>query len=98
MKRKTVGVIVILGIIILTLILTIPKQNNNTTKTVDWNEAITILNSGEVKSIMQTHNLDVTLTLKNGTTIHTKEARIDMIFNEIDKCGDLCDNLIMATE
>jgi len=97
MKREIIGAIIILGIIVLTLIL-IPKSNNNTTQIVDWDEAIIILNSGEVKSVMQTHNLDVTLTLKNGTTIHTKETRIDMIFDEIDKCGNSCDNLIMATE
>jgi len=98
MKHKTIGVMITLTIIIILTLILMPKLNNNTIQTVEWNEAITILNNGEVKSVMQTHSLDVTLILKNRTTIHTKEPRIDMIFDEIDKCGDLCKNLVMATE
>lgn len=65
---------------------------------VSWEEALEILNSGEVTAIYQLHNLEVTLELKDGTSIKTIEPNIDAIFQEIDNCGVLCSNIIRATE
>ena len=65
---------------------------------VDWETAVEILNTGEVEMITQLHSLDVTLTMKDGSEIHTVEPQIDAIFDEIEKCGEACSQIMMATE
>ena len=65
---------------------------------VDWETAIEILNSGEVEMAAQLHNLTVTLTLKDGTEIRTVEPTIDAIFQEVEKCGQPCSGIALATE
>ena len=65
---------------------------------VDWETAIEILNSGEVEMVVQLHSLEVTLTLKDGSEVRTIEPSIDLIFQEVDKCGRVCRGIILATE
>jgi hypothetical protein len=65
---------------------------------VDWETAIEILNSGDVEMVVQLHSLDVTLTMKDGSEIHTVEPTIDAIFAEIEKCGQPCSQIAIATE
>ena len=65
---------------------------------VDWETAVEILNTGEVESVLQLHSLDVTLTMKDGTEIHTVEPSIDAIFQEVEKCGELCSQILLVTE
>lgn len=63
-----------------------------------WEEAVGILYSGQVRNVMQTHALEITLILKNGKIIKTKEPGIDDIFEEINKCGNSCKGIGIATE
>jgi hypothetical protein len=65
---------------------------------VTWSQAIDILNSGQVESVMQTHSLEVSFVLENGCRIWTIEPHIDDIFAEVQKCGDPCANISLATE
>jgi len=65
---------------------------------VTWDQAIEILNSGEAVSIEQLHSLEVSFVLENGCSIRTIEPRIDDIFEEVRKCGDLCATIPLATE
>ena len=65
---------------------------------VDWETTIEILNSGQVEMVVQLHSHDVTLTMKDGSQIQTVEPTIDAIFQEIDKCGVPCSEIILATE
>jgi len=65
---------------------------------VSWENAITVLNTGQVMRVFESHHLDVTLSLKSGTVITTKEPTIDAIFHEIQKCGDPCHNVEEWTE
>lgn len=66
--------------------------------TIAWEDVDELLMGGEVEMVMQTHNLDVTFTLDDGTVLETKEPKIDDIFKEIEKCGELCDDIILMTE
>ncbi|MDD3262846.1 MAG: hypothetical protein PHR61_03285 [Candidatus Absconditabacteria bacterium] len=91
--------LVILGIIVIKL------QNNNTNtqepitdSTVSRDKAIEILNQGEIEEVFQSHSLDVILKHKNGAEISTKEPNIDDIFDEVRKCGNICKDIILATE
>jgi len=36
--------------------------------------------------------------MKNGTEIHTVEPTIDAIFHEVEKCGQPCSQIMLATE
>ena len=65
---------------------------------VDWESAVEILNSGDVTMVVQSHSLDVALTMKDGSQIHTTEPTIDDIFTEIEKCGEPCSQIVLATE
>ena len=54
--------------------------------------------SGEVQQVAQTHSQWVTLVLKDGTTLEAKEPQIDEVFREIEKCGELCSDIVVMTE
>lgn len=68
------------------------------TDAISWEEALTILNSGEVASLFQAHSLSVTLTLKDGRSLRTIEPTIDAIFAAVTACGEPCANIVLATE
>ena len=81
------------GIVLLLLLLATGCAGTTATPypdEVDWETAMEILNTGEVEMITQLHSLDVTLTMKDGSEIHTVEPQIDAIFDEIEKCGEAC--------
>ena len=65
---------------------------------VDWATAIEILNTGQVTEIVQSHNLEVTLTLEDGSQIKTVEPSLDDIFREIELCGSVCSETLLITE
>lgn len=65
---------------------------------VNWKTAVEILNTGEVEMVAQLHSLDVTLTMKDGSQIDTVEPTIDAIFQEVEKCGQPCSQIVLATE
>jgi hypothetical protein len=65
---------------------------------VAWPAALEILHAGKVEAVYQLHSMEVTLVLKDGREVKTIEPRIDEIFVEIEKCGQVCAGIIMATE
>ena len=65
---------------------------------VIWFHAIAMLNNGEVTEVLQTHDLKVFITLKDGRTLVTVEPEIDTIFKEIENCGEKCKDIVVATE
>lgn len=77
---------------------TMHETGEEDAEVVDWETAVSLLNSGEVVEIFQTHSLDVTLTLADDRTIKTVEPAIDDIFQAIEDCGEPCRDILMATE
>jgi hypothetical protein len=65
---------------------------------VDWDTAVELLTTGEVEMVTQLHSLEVTLTMKDGTEIHTMEPNIDAVFQAVKECGQPCGEIILATE
>jgi hypothetical protein len=63
-----------------------------------WVHALAQLESCNVEMAMQTHALDVYLTLKDGTRIHTIEPVIDEIFAVLDRTRATCGTIPVATE
>lgn len=65
---------------------------------VNWVQAVSMILNGEVTQVMQTHDLEVYLTLKDGRTLHSIEPQIDDVMKVIQSCGDPCKNILVATE
>ena len=65
---------------------------------ITWEQAKTLIMNGEVSQVTQLHSLKVTLVLKDGSTVYTVEPEIDAVFVIVDECGEMCANIIMATE
>jgi DNA-directed RNA polymerase alpha subunit len=88
------------GILIILLISLSACGGNKvvTSEEVDWQTAVEVLNSGQVTEIMQTHDLQVTLTLDDGSQIVTVEPSIDDIFREVELCGNTCSKIVLITE
>jgi hypothetical protein len=98
--RKRFGIVVLALLIVVASAfayfqLTVPPP---TRTIVSWEEAITVLQTGQVTQVIQTHQLYVSLWLKNGSVITTKEPTIDAISYELGKCGDPCKNIVFGTE
>ncbi len=70
-------------------------QPTNTAPTYDqisWGEAKTLLAECRVDTVYQSHQIDVILTLKDGTQKATVEPGLDVIFHEVGahpECGQV---------
>lgn len=96
MRKRWLLLVVLIGV----LLAGCGAADNSTPqdRTVSWEEAIEILNSGEVEGVFQLHSLRVTLELKDGSMITTTEPNIDDIFHEVERCGSPCQGIVLATE
>ena len=65
---------------------------------VSWTQAMQIIMSGQVQQVIQTHSQEVRLVLKVGTTLETIEPQIDEVLREIEKCGELCSDIVKITD
>jgi hypothetical protein len=65
---------------------------------VAWSQVKDILFSGQVTQVGQTHDLNVTIKLKDGRTFKTVEPVIDDIIKLVQSCGDLCKDIKVATQ
>lgn len=73
-------------------------ENYAFTNISNWNLIKQVIADCEIKSVMQTHSLEVTAVFKEGGTITAQEPEIDDIFDIINQYKDKCDKVIMATE
>lgn len=64
----------------------------------NWNSIKQAIANCEIKSVMQTHSLEVTAVFKNEEEITAREPNIDNIFDLINQYTDKCGEIIMATE
>ncbi len=65
---------------------------------VQWSQVQSIVFSGQVVKIGQTHDLNVYLTLKDGRTLKAVEPAIDDILKLVQACGTLCQDIKVATQ
>lgn len=65
---------------------------------MEWEDAVSLLKTGEVMQVTQLHNKTVYLTLKDGQETMTVEPALDDIFDQIQKCGASCSNIVLAME
>jgi len=55
--------------------------------TVSWEDAKTIIRDGDVKSVFQSHSLQVSVQMEDGTTYSTTEPGIDDVIRWVEDCG-----------
>ena len=65
---------------------------------VSWEQAVAMILNGEVTQVFQTHDLQVTISLKDGRSLTTTEPAIDDVMQVIETCGAPCQNIAIATE
>lgn len=65
---------------------------------IPWNQAVAMIINGEVSQVTQTHDLRVSLTVKDGRTLVSLEPSIDEVMRVIQTCGDACKEIRIATE
>jgi hypothetical protein len=63
-----------------------------------WFQAENLIMQGYVAQVVQTHELKVLLTLKDGRTLIAYEPNIDDVLKVIESCGENCDDVVVATE
>jgi len=69
-----------------------------TPATIAWPAAEARILAGDAAAVMQAHSLEVIITLKTGRRIHTVEPEIDEVLRVIDRCGEACRDIVVATE
>jgi hypothetical protein len=65
---------------------------------ITWEEARELILDGQVSQVTQLHSLRVILVLKDGRTVETDEPLSDEVFAVIDECGEVCSDIVIATE
>ena len=65
---------------------------------IQWSQVESVIFSGQVDKVSQTHDLKVYITLKDGRKFATVEPAIDDILKLVKACGELCKNIKIATE
>ncbi|MFA5133741.1 MAG: hypothetical protein WC459_02985 [Patescibacteria group bacterium] len=65
---------------------------------ISWTDAQRLISFCQVKKIGQTHALNVTVWLKNGARLETKEPKIDDVIDLATSAGAKCGKIQMMTE
>ena len=65
---------------------------------IEWGEAQKIIMNGAVSQVTQTHDGMVILHLKDGVVFTAKQPQLDEVLKVIEKCGDDCKDIRIATE
>jgi hypothetical protein len=77
----------------LLIMLSIP----NTTRGLSWEDALTVLEKGDVQDVGQFHSLGVVIRMANGVEYRTREPKIDAVIDVLKRLGKL-DSIAVATE
>lgn len=65
---------------------------------IPWPEAEAMILNGQVRQVTQLHSREVRLRLKDGREVVTTEPTIDDVFRVIQRCGNPCSDISVATE
>lgn len=66
---------------------------------IPWAEAVELIRSCQVTSVVQTHSLEVDIFTQDGRKLHTQEPEIDLVIKEARQASDKCGfEIIIATE
>jgi len=63
-----------------------------------WEELRYVIESCQANQVFQAHSLEVTIELKDRSTLTAVEPKIDDVFDVVNRARDKCGNIIVATE
>ena len=67
----------------LLIMLSVPNKERN----MGWQDAVTMIREGDVKSVIQYHSREVRIHMGSGQTYRTNEPNIDDVFEVLKQCG-----------
>lgn len=67
-------------------------------KEINWEKAKEMIFSGEIETIVQSHDRKVILEHENGSQFLTTEPELDDIIQIVKECGIKCSNLDIMSE
>jgi hypothetical protein len=65
---------------------------------IPWPQAVELIKKCIPTMVMQTHSLNVSLTLPDGSVVHSVESTIDEVFEVLNETSGRCGNIPIATE
>lgn len=65
---------------------------------ITWAQTVTLIQSQQVTSVVQSHDLSLLVTLADGRSLLAQQPEIDAILEVIRDCGDPCKNIAVASE
>jgi len=65
---------------------------------IEWGDAEDIIMNGAISQITQTHDGVLILKTREGVVFVTQQPEVDEVFKVIERCGDLCADILVATE
>jgi hypothetical protein len=65
---------------------------------ISWEQALALIRSGELRSAMQTHALDVVLVAANGARYTAREPEIDAVLRAVRELAPNAGEISLATE
>lgn len=65
---------------------------------ISWEQALALIRSGEVRSVMQTHALAVALGTASGARYTTREPEIDAVLRAVRELAPNAGEIAIATE
>ena len=74
------------------------RKSAAVSRAVNWTEAQRLLRDCQVKAVGQTHSRLVTLKLRHGGGVFTREPRIDDVFRILNRLPRACRPTTVATE
>lgn len=75
-----------------------PLMSNSGSVFIGWADAQSMIRTCNATTVMQTHSLDVLLTLRDGQKVRTVEPVIDAVFAVVTEAQKTCGVISVATE
>jgi hypothetical protein len=76
----------------------VPTGYPEPSEEVSWEQARSLILEGQVAEVTQFHSMKVILKLKDGRVVSTFEPAIDEVLAVIEECGEMCSDIVIATE
>ena len=67
-------------------------------KEINWEKATEMIFSGEIATIVQSHDQKVILEHTNGNQFITTEPQLDDVIQVVNQCGAKCSNIDVMSE
>lgn len=75
-----------------------PGPSDGVMEWTEWQDAVVVINSGDVLEVYEVETLHVTLVLADGRVILAKEPEFGEVSRLLQACGDACKDVVIKSE